>query len=48
MEQSKKKPAKRVSDSELVEKLFHQRVREHVKEIARPIREKKKSVTRPK
>jgi hypothetical protein len=48
MEQSKKKPAKRVPDSELIEKLFPKEIREHVTTITAPIRKKKKLITRPK
>jgi hypothetical protein len=48
MTEPKKKPAKRVTDSELIETLFHRKVREHVTKVARPHRKKKKRFTPPK
>lgn len=48
MATGKKKPAKRVTDSELIETLFHRKIREHVAKIAAPKAKKKRSITRPK
>jgi len=41
----KKKPAKRVTDSELFKKLFPSEIRKHVTKVTSPIREKKKPIT---
>lgn len=48
MAQSKKKPAKRLTDSELIKKLFPSEIRKHVTKIAQPKRGKKTPITRPK
>jgi hypothetical protein len=48
MAQFKKKPAKKVTDSELIKRLFHSEIRQHVTKVTQPIREKKKPITRQK
>jgi hypothetical protein len=48
MAEPKKKPAKRVTDSELIETLFPRKIREHVAKIAAPKAKKKLRITRPK
>jgi|GEM_PF-4650197 len=48
MAQSKNKPAKKLTDSEVFKRLFPSEIRKHVEKETRPIREKKKPITRPK
>lgn len=48
MAQSKKTPAKKINDADLIKRLFPSEIRKHVEKETRPIREKKKPITRPK
>jgi hypothetical protein len=41
----KKKPAKKITDSELIKRLFPSGVRKEVTKVTRPIREKKLPIT---
>jgi hypothetical protein len=48
MARSTKKPVKKLTDSEVFKRLFPSEIRKHVDKETRPIREKKKPITRPK